>query len=105
MGMSMNVSYFRSAQNAAMHKKLDAAYACQAAGLSMPVELQQFLKPVMDNYGELPEDRNCAVDCLLEVNGCSSQSEWDDGDMRNGFDIDLSKLPPGVTKIRFYCSW
>jgi hypothetical protein len=30
--------------------------------------------------------------------------EWRE-DFSSGFEVDLSKLPPGITRIRFYNSW
>lgn len=107
--MSMHLAFFRSPDDPDLNKKLDAAYALQAAGVKPPWPplLEAFVHPIIHEYGEMPKDRRQAIDRLLRAG-----PSWDGqkvyawrGDSSEGFEVDLTLLPPDVTKIRFYCSW
>lgn len=63
--------------------------ACTAAGVEVPSEVEQVI-------GSEPTDYGREVDVPAK--------EWTD-ETREGYDIDVSKLPPGITVIRFYNSW
>lgn len=73
--------------------------ACKAAGTSVPTEVERFFN------GEQPDNNGIEV--------------WLDGTFKemhpsctrygavgkDGFEIDISKLPKNITKIRFFNSW
>jgi hypothetical protein len=78
-------------------KKLAAYLACEAAGVPAPKELENYFggicaKSVEPNGMEVDLYRHPAVKPYK-------------GDAAEGFDVDLTKLPEGVTVIRFYNSW
>lgn len=66
--------------------------ACSKAGVEIPEEVEDFFD------GEEPGDRPG-----MEVKITDSLEEWED-DSRSGFEMDVSKLPKDVKKIRFYMS-
>ena len=107
MGMSMHLQFFRAPNDEHLQRKLDAGYACEAAGVDLPDELLKYLAPIFEEYGGLPQDRATAIDAMLSMGPARKQQEehaWSE-DMAQGFEVDLAELPPGVAKIRFYCSW
>lgn len=65
---------------------------CQNAGVSIPDEVEDFFG------GENPGDKPG-----LEIDIDEASQEWSD-DHREGFEIDISKLPKGLKFIRFYMS-
>lgn len=76
-------------------KRMKAAWdACKMAGVEVPLDVQQFFG------GTTPDDDGITVD--LEKTDCLS--DWRDG-LRTGVEVDLSKLPADVSKIRFYTAW
>lgn len=108
MGMSMRLAFFRKETDPVLSKKLDAAYAMKAADVPIFGELREYLSPVFSEYGTLPTDRQLAVDQMLAAGPNFHDAKgfaWNDGDMSEGFEVDLDKLPPDVRKIRFYCSY
>lgn len=66
--------------------------SCNAANVQVPEEVFDFFE-----YGE-PTDEGQIVDIG------DAKSVYND-DCSSGFDIDLSKLDPKITKVRFYNSW
>ena len=73
-------------------KKLAAWQACKAAGVRVPEELEKFFEKVQ------PDPLGIEVqlkDAVSPYRGRESE----------GFQVDLSKLPPGVTHIRFWNLW
>jgi hypothetical protein len=91
MGMSMHVVGIVPPDE--KFKQMKAIYdACQAADVTIPDEVWEFFE------NDAPDDAGVIVPIK------EAREEWGD-DGRNGYEIDLSKLPKKVTKIRFYCSW
>ena len=93
MGMSTHIIGFRPADDT-WHKMKDVFDSCQTAKVPLPKEVEAFFN------GETPD--SSGVEVRLEGHPCVS--DYND-DMREGFEVDLAKLPPHVTKIRFYNSW
>lgn len=91
MGMSSHVEGIRPPD--AKWLAMKAVYdSCRAAGVRPPQEVDDFF-----NY-EQPDPKGVIVslkDCCSDYNQDSS----------SGFEVDLSKLPKGITVIRFYNSW
>ena len=72
---------------------MKAAYdVCQLAGIEIPDEVDKFFN------GETPDEAG------VEVEIDSILDEWGD-DIRQGYQVDLSKLPKDVKILRFYNSW
>jgi hypothetical protein len=72
-------------------KKMKAIWdSCQAAGIDPPQEVEKF-------FDYCDPDPN-GVEVKIEA------TEWRDN-AREGYEIDVSKLPKDVTILRFYNSW
>ena len=69
--------------------------ACEAAGTEVPREVDSF-------FGwEAPGDR---PGIEVDVEKLKAVSEYRD-DMREGYEVDLTKLPPDIKFLRFYNSY
>lgn len=76
-------------------KKMYTVYqACQAADTSIPEAVHKFF-----GY-ETPDESGVSVN--LERHECCAEYK---ADMINGYEIDISKLPENITKIRVYNNW
>ncbi len=69
--------------------------ACEAAGIAYPPEVEKFF-----NY-ERPDDKGV----IFNIEDSDAVAEWNDGDMCNGYEIDISKLDASVKIIRVVNSW
>ncbi len=76
-------------------KKLAAWQACMAADVEPPQELRDYFN---DEREPNPDGMEVAIEDTDAVTKY-------DGDMEQGFDVDISELPEGVTIIRFYNSY
>jgi len=93
MGMSMHAVGFVPADD--NWKKMLAVWdSCRAAGVAPPSDVLEF-------FGHVYPDGAAGA----EVDLSKAMRKWTDGDMREGIEVELSKLLPNVTLIRFYCSW
>ena len=91
MGMSTHVVGFKPPDD--RWKKMKAVHdSCIEAGLEPPEEVQEFFDWCT------PDPSGVEID--IPHTGYS-----DRGTLREGFEIDVSHLPPGVTKIRFWNSY
>ena len=91
MSMSTYVVAFRPPNE--RWREMKAVYdACILAGIDTPDEVHDFFN------GEMPDTSGVEIriDDILE--------KWGD-DSRDGYQLELSKLPKEVTVIRFYNSW
>jgi hypothetical protein len=70
--------------------------ACQEAGVDPPVKVERFFE---SDYGSSPDPQGVIVEIPKDAKR-NYQGECSDG-----FEIDVRKLPPDVTIIRFYNSW
>lgn len=92
MGMSTHVIGFRPVDD--VWRKHEAVWkACKAAGVDPPAATRDFFDD------QEPDDTG------IEVNLGDAEREWDDGDMRAGIEVDLTKVPANVKVLRFYNSW
>lgn len=67
-------------------------YACKDAGIKIPAEVQEFFGD------EAPDPAGVEVDlshCILPYQD----------DMKDGYELDLSRVPEHVTTIRFWNSY
>ncbi|GAF68286.1 unnamed protein product [marine sediment metagenome] len=93
MGMSTHVIGFKPPDE--KWAKMKAVWdACEVSDITTPETVYNFFE------GEPPDDSGVRIE--LETDGCVTQ--WK-GDMEDGFEVDVSKLPPDVTVIRFYNAW
>jgi len=93
MSMSTHVTGFKPPDD--KWKKMKAVYdACKAAGIHPPEDVDDF-------FGSSPPDDR-GVEVEIERHPCTKKYS---DDMRQGFEIDIRKLPPDVTIIRFYNSY
>jgi hypothetical protein len=74
------------------HKKLWDI--CEEMGVSLPKETEEYFKNC-----DTPEDK-LEIDLEKDVHF----EEYED-DSSQGVEVDITKLPKGVTKLRFYNSW
>lgn len=92
MSMSMHVIGYQPADE--QWKKMKAAWdACAAAGIDPPDEVIDFFDG--ENPGDSPGKE---VDINNGVTGWQAEG-------RDGYEVDITALPPGVRFVRFYCSW
>lgn len=94
MSMSMHVLAVKPADEE-YQRKASAYRACEAARVLIPQELVDFFG------GEEPDSTGTtmSIDRLHEI--CAPWKE----DSSQGFQVDITKLPPGTRFVRFYCSW
>jgi hypothetical protein len=89
MGMSINVIGFAPPDE--KWQQMKAIWdSCQAAGIAVPREVERFFNDCD------PDERGVEVDVPT--------IEFRD-DYREGYEIEIDKIPKHVKVIRFYCSW
>jgi hypothetical protein len=91
MGMTTRIHGFVE-PNEDYQKKAEAYRACMAAGIAPPILIEEFF-----NYEE-PSPSGMKVDIKDAVTKR-------DVDMQDFYEVDISKLPKGVTKIAFVNSY
>lgn len=91
MGLTTHVEGFRPPDET-FDKMLAAYRACEAADVAVPDPVDDFFD------GSPPDPRGVSVD----VNNAVSKGPEDTDDSH---EVDLKKLPAGVTVIRFTNSW
>jgi len=72
-------------------KMRDVWQACKAAGIAVPTVVEMFF-----DDGE-PDPQGQEVELPSQ--------EWTNGDMCQGIEIDVAKIPSRVKTIRFYNCW
>lgn len=93
MSASLRVVGFRPADEKFF--KMKAIWdACTSAGIQVPDEVENFFN------GDEPDVRGVKVQLMG-----SKAVRLYNAEMREGFDVDVAQLPPGVTVIRFYASY
>ncbi len=70
---------------------------CEKAKVSIPKEVEEFFN------GERPDEAGVVID-LTDKKYKGAVKEWSD-DGSQGYEVDLSKLPKDITRLRFYNSW
>ena len=93
MGMSTHVVGFKPADE--KWRKMKAVYdACVAANVEMPDDVLGFFEV------KVPD----AAGVEVEIEKHIACKPWKSG-YGEGYEVDLKKLPPDVTVLRFYNSW
>jgi hypothetical protein len=92
MGMSTHVVGIIAFDKESL--KMKAAYdACRAAGVPVPREVERYFGGVC--FGEDGSEIDLPAGTV---------QPWSI-DSREGFEVEVAKIPKGVTKIRFYNAW
>ena len=92
MSMSSYVVAFRPPDET-FKKMMDVYKTCCEAGVDLPKKVSEFFDDTE------PDPKGVEIDIKDAV------EEWNDGEMSEGFQVDLEKLPKGVKYIRFYNSY
>ena len=100
MGMSTHIQAFipDTDSNYQRHKKV--VEMCAELKVSLPMETSVYFNANFPNNVNL-EDK-------LEIDLIEGEhyAEWVDRDAGSqGYEVNLTKLPSGVTKLRFYNNW
>ena len=94
MSMSTHVVGFITEENETYKKHLAVLKACHYANVSLPKETAEY-------FGDDSPELYLAEEKLeVEI----PVSKWEDPSS-SGFELNVSDIPEGVVKIRFYNSW
>lgn len=89
MGMSTHIKGFRPADH--QYRQMQLIYEqCDSAGVAIPEEVLEFFDH------ERPEEHGKEIDISEAYN------DYNDGQYRWGFEVDVTKLPKDCKIIRFY---
>jgi hypothetical protein len=80
-------------------RKAEAYRACEAAGISIPDELAKFFDHRRPDPTGTTQEIGNDYDKVLHPS-CVTYN----GDMQEGFEVDITKLPDGTRFVRFYCA-
>lgn len=98
MRMSMHVVAVKPADLEYM-AKASAYRACELAGVKIPESLIEFFN------GEPPDDTGTVQPLSGYRKSVHESCEpWSDTG-KDGFQVDVTKLPPGTKYLRFYCAY
>jgi hypothetical protein len=78
-------------------KKYRAYQACMEAGIDPPKAIIDFFDGISFKYIN-------ATGMEVDLHGNSAISEWK-GDGKTGFEVEIAKIPAGITRLRFCNSW
>lgn len=96
MGMSTGIRGFKPPDE--KWQKMKAAWdACEAAGTDQPKAVGEFFR------WDRPDDAGVAVP-ERELEACGALRRYT-ADAVDGYEVDVTKLPPDVKIIRFTNSW
>lgn len=98
MGMSTHIEAFTPDTDLDFQKHKKILLMCMENEVSLPKETAKYFGDDTPYHHLL--DEKLAINLKESVH----YTEWSD-ETRQGFEVDLTKLPKGVTKIRFYNSW
>lgn len=97
MGMSTWVVGLRTDQNLEYQKQVRVVEACRDANIEkLPPETARYFD---QDYHPADVDVESALQVKIPV------KEWSDGDMQEGYEVNVADIPSGVVKIRFVNSW
>jgi len=95
--MSTSLGFFGLKPHNEHHRKMKAILdACEAANIDPPEEVQDFFD------GE-PDAVHGVVVSMDAMDKAGALTEYRD-DCREGYDIEIAKLPPGIKVLRVYLS-
>lgn len=92
----MRIVAFRPADE--MWRRMKAVWdACLTAGINLPAEVERYFN------GEAPDPHGVEL-AEHQLREAGAVRDWE-ADMCEGFEVDVSKLPPEVTVVRFYINY
>lgn len=96
MGMDTHVEGFKPPDE--KWQQMRAVWeACTAAKIGIPRDVERYFD------GEAPDPHGVQIS-ESDLRACGALRDWKDG-MRKGREVDVTKLPPDVTVVRFFNSW
>lgn len=98
MGMSTHIHAFISDNDEAYKTHKKVLLVCLEAGVDLPTQTAEFFG-AKQPYLSLLDD---VLEVELQLNKHYTEFE---GDMREGFEVDLTKLPKNVSILRFVNSY
>lgn len=98
MGMSTHIEAFIPDTDSEFLRHRKVVKVCLEADVSLP-------KETADYFGySRPGSHMLEEKLQIELRIGEHYQEWSD-DSSSGFEVDLTKLPEGVSKLRFYNNW
>lgn len=98
MGMSTHIEAFIPDTDPEYQRHKKVLMVCREEGVSLPLETAKYFDDT--HASEYLLDSKLA----RELEKGFHYTEYSD-ESSQGFEVDLTKLPKGVTKLRFYNSW
>lgn len=98
MSMSTHISGFVSDTNPEYQKHKKVLLFCEEQGVSLPKETAEYFGS--DSADLYLLDEKLSIELVKNIHYVEYRE-----DMVEGFEVDLSKLPSGVSKLRFYNSY
>jgi len=98
MGMSTHIQAFIPDTDAEFQKHKKILLMCSENDVSLPKETAEYFGS--DSADEYLLDEKLEIELKEDVH----YKNWFD-ESSQGFEVDLTKLPKGVTKLRFYNNW
>lgn len=94
MGSSMHIKGIRPPDTE--YQQMKAVYdACKSAKVPVPDRVMDFFDWQEPNPNGI----------LTDLDLSEAVNTWSDDNGREGFEVELAKLPANITHIRFYMSW
>lgn len=100
MGMSTHIKAFIPDTDPEYQKHKKVLDVCREQDVYLPKQTAQYFGSEVP-YGGMQEEKLEAE--LIENVHYTNYSDLKEGNQ--GFEVDLTKLPHGVTKLRFYNNW
>lgn len=98
MSMSTHIQAFIPDTDKEFKKHKKILLACSEAEVSLPKETAKYFG------GEDADESMLDEKLSVELKEGVHYKDWSQ-DSSSGFEVDLTKLPAGVTKLRFYNNW
>ena len=98
MGMSTHIAAYTPDTDVDFQKHKKILLMCLEAKVSLPKETALYFGE--ESPSEYLLDEKLSIDLKEDVH----YKEWSD-ESSQGYELDLTQLPKGVTKLRFFNSW
>lgn len=99
--MSYYVEAFTPETDLELQKHKKVLEFCKEVGVSLPEETETYFESRCEDFSIKQSTQKSADEaCKVELKKGEHYFEWRD-DYYGGYEVDLTKLPSGVTKLRF----